>query len=70
MWCVAGVYLIGIGYPMVQDQYSPPGYNDFSDIHPYLDELCDVFLYRLQIITHPNHVWQDYRNDCDLTYVL
>ena len=24
-----GIYLIGIGYPMVTDKYSPPGYKDF-----------------------------------------
>ena len=39
-----GIYLIGIGYPMATDKYSPPGYNDFPD-PPFLDELCDVSLY-------------------------
>ena len=39
-----GVYLIGIGYPMVTDRFSPPGYNDFPD-PPFLDDICDVFLY-------------------------
>jgi hypothetical protein len=39
-----GVFLIGIGSPMVTDRFSPANYNDFPE-PPYLDELCDVFLY-------------------------
>lgn len=39
-----GVYVIGLGYPMTTNKYSPPGFNDFPD-PPHIDDICSVFLY-------------------------
>ena len=40
-----GCMVIGLGYPMVTDRYSPPQFNDFPD-PPFMDtDVCDVFLY-------------------------
>jgi hypothetical protein len=39
-----GVYVIGLGYPMTTNKYSPPGFNDFPD-PPHIDDICSIFLY-------------------------
>jgi hypothetical protein len=39
-----GVYVIGLGYPMTTNKYSPPGFNDFPE-PPHIDEICSTFLY-------------------------
>lgn len=39
-----GAYVIGLGYPMTTNKYSPPGFNDFPD-PPHIDDICSIFLY-------------------------
>jgi hypothetical protein len=59
-----GVYVIGLGYPMTTNKFSPSSFNDFPD-PPHIDEICSIFLYSWvsqkhasstlgQIETHPD----------------
>jgi hypothetical protein len=38
-----GCYVIGIGFPMTTNRYSPPNFNDYPDYH--IEKMCDTFIY-------------------------
>jgi hypothetical protein len=38
-----GCYVVGVGFPMTTNRYSPPGYNDFPD--ESIESMCNVFIY-------------------------
>jgi len=38
-----GCFVLGIGFPMVTNRYSPPNFNDFPDY--FIEDMCDIFIY-------------------------
>ena len=38
-----GCYVIGIGFPMTTNRYSPPGFNDHPD--EFIEEMSSIFIY-------------------------
>ena len=38
-----GCYVIGVGFPMTTNRYSPPDYNDFAD--QSIESMCSIFIY-------------------------
>ena len=38
-----GCYVVGVGFPMTTNRYSPPDYNDFAD--QSIESMCSTFIY-------------------------
>jgi hypothetical protein len=38
-----GCYVLGIGFPMTTNRYSPPNFNDHPDY--FIENMCDTFIY-------------------------
>jgi len=38
-----GCFVVGIGFPMTTNRYSPPDFNDHPDY--FIEDMCDIFIY-------------------------
>ena len=41
-----GCYVVGVGFPMTTNRYSPPNYNDHPEHGQHgFEDMCSIFLY-------------------------
>ena len=48
-----GCYVVGVGFPMTTNRYSPPNYNDHPEHGQHgFEDMCSIFLYDCTSTAH------------------